>query len=158
MRRTVARRGQLALRAEPAGVDDQAVGDLLEGLHDPVEVARAHADAAPVEGGVGAAVDDAAAVGEDLHPVAVAPHAGEVLEVRGAVPRAVRVAAETDRHRRHRLGDDELALLADQLPAVGVERGDRRAEVAARDLALPHRREGTPADERRAHVGTTGDR
>ena len=51
-----------------------------------VEVARTEAHAAAVERGVGAAADDARAVVGERHPVAVAPHAGEVLEVGGAVP------------------------------------------------------------------------
>ena len=98
-----------------------------------------------------------AALGE-RDPVAVAPDAGEVLEVRRAVARAVGVVPEADRHRRHRPGDDQLALLADQRAAVRRERLDRAAEVAAADLALPDRDQRRGADERGAHVGAAGDR
>ena len=83
-------------------VHDQAVGDLGERLDDGVEVARAEAHAAPVQGGVGAARDGTGPVVGEGDPVAVAPHAGEVLEVGGAVPGPVGVAPEADRHRRHR--------------------------------------------------------
>ena len=151
--------------AEPTGVagvldvDDEAVGDLVEPLDDGVEVARPEAHAAAVERGVGAAADDARSVVGERHPVAVAPHARELLEVGGAVLAAVRVAPEPDRHRGHRLGDHQLARDARRADlAVGRERLDRAAEEAAADLAGPHRLQRRGADERRADVGAAADR
>src|ERR1700722_4594394 len=57
-------RSQPAPGAEPAGVHHQAVGDLSEALDHAVELTGAHPHPAAVEGGVGAAVDDAPAVGQ----------------------------------------------------------------------------------------------
>ena len=88
----------------------------------------------------------------DLDPVAVAPDAGVHGEVGSRAARAVRVAPEADRHRRHRLGDHELADLADQLVPVLVEGLDVRAERARLQLALVHRQRRHAADERRADV------
>ena len=48
----------------------------------------------------------------DLAVVAVAPDAGKLLEVRGAVLGAVGIVPEADRHRGKRARADELALLA----------------------------------------------
>ena len=96
--------------------------------------------------------DRGAAVG-DLDPVPVAPDARVGVEVRLAVLGAVLVAPEVDRHRRHRLGQHELADLADVGVAFGVPRFDRRAERARLQLALVHRQLGHAADERRAQVG-----
>src|SRR5690554_5689293 len=63
-------------------IDDQAVLDFGDGLDDLVNLARAHAHAAAVDGGVGAAVNDAAAPGRgDLYPVPVAPRAGKVRKI-----------------------------------------------------------------------------
>ena len=57
---------------------------------------------------------------------------GYVLEVGGAVARAVRVVPEADGHRRHRPPDHELAELADDRLAVEVEGDGVDAEAAAR--------------------------
>ena len=82
-------------------------------LHEPVEVGRADADAARVERGVAAAVDDDAAVVGPRGEVALAPHAREPPEVRVPVAgpdlaeRAV--APEAEGHRREGCGADELA-------------------------------------------------
>ena len=103
--------------AELAGVDHQAVGDLRQPLDHPVELAGAHPDAAAVQGRVGPAVNDAAAVGHDHDPVAVPPDARIVGEIASPVPLAAGVIPESDRHRRHRLGQHELADLADDGPA-----------------------------------------
>ena len=48
--------------------------------------------------------------------------------------------------------------LADDRATVGVEGLDRAAEVAAADLALPHRHQRRGADERGADIGAAGDR
>ena len=75
----------------------------------------------------------------DLDPVAVAPDAGVHREVALAQPRAVVVAPEGDRHRRHRLGQDELADLAHERVAVLVEGLDLGAQRARLQLALVDR-------------------
>jgi hypothetical protein len=102
-------------------VDHQAVGHLGKALHHRVELGGSEADAAPVERRIGPAGDDAAAGLVDHEPIAVTPHAGEVVEVGGPVAGPVFVTPETKRHRRHRLGQHQLALLAEDRPTVGVE-------------------------------------
>ena len=121
--------------------------------HGAVDLGRAHADAAAVDRRVRAAVDDRGAALGDLDPVAVAPDAGVHVEVALAVALAVGVVPEADRHRRHRLGDHELADLADQRLAVRVPGLDRRAERARLQLALVDRQQRAAADERGADVG-----
>ena len=116
-------------------VHDEAVVDLAELLDDAVEVGRADAHAAAVERGVGAAGDhEAAALGE-AHPVTHPPDAGVHVEVGGAVAAAVGVAPEADGHRGHRLADDELAELADDLVAERVVGGDVAAEARCPDIS-----------------------
>ena len=66
----------LVIDTSGAGSDDGGVA-----LDDAVELRRPHADAAAVEGGVAAAVDDRRAARGDRDPVAVPPDAGVVLEV-----------------------------------------------------------------------------
>ena len=144
--------------AQLAGVHHQAVGDLGEGFHHAVELAGAHAHAAPVQGGVGTAVDDAGAVGQDLDPVAVPPAAGEVGVVALPVARPVRVVPEADRHRRHRLADDQLADLADHRLPSRIQCFHRRPQAAAGDGPGPHRPDRDRADEPGAQVGATGQR
>ena len=139
-------------------VHDEAVGHAVDVVDDPVDLCGAHTDAAAVERGVGPAGDDARAARGDRDPVAVAPNAGIFVEVSGAVPRPVSVTQEPDRHRRHRSGDHQLALLVDHRPAGLVERLDVGAEIAARDLPCPYRGERIATDERRADVGATADR
>ena len=138
-------------------VHHQAVGHALDRLDDAVDLGGAHPHASPVERGVGAARDHTAPALGDGDPVAVTPHAREVLEVRGRVARTVRVVPEPHGHRRHRLRHDELAGAADHRTAALVEGTHGTPEVAARDLALPHRRHRAPTDERGADVGATGD-
>ena len=151
--------------AEPAGVagvldvDDEAVGDLVEPFDDGVEVARSETHAAAVERGVGPTADDARPVLGERHPVAMAPDAREVLEVGGPVLRAVTIVPETDRHRRHRLGDHELAGHTRRTDVtVRSERLDGAAEQAATDLTGAHWLQRRGADERRADVGAAADR
>src|SRR3990172_1830397 len=119
----------------PLEVDDEAVEHLVELLDDRVELARAEPDAAAVERRVRAAGDDGAAVLREPDPVAEAPDPREVLEVRLAVAGAVGVVPEGDRHRRHRLLEDELAELADDGLPVRPERVRVDAEHACRHLA-----------------------
>ena len=121
-------------------VHDERVDDLGDVLDHRVELAGAQPHAAAVQGGVGAPGEDAAAALGELDPVALAPHPGVEVEVRGAVARAVRVAPERDRHRGHRRGDHQLAELADRrFVALGVERVRVDAQARPGDLALVHR-------------------
>src|SRR5262249_55019530 len=112
-------------------VDDKAVDDLLDVLDDRVELAGAEPHAATVQRGVRAAGDDAAAALGEEDPVALAPDASEEVEVRGAVAPALGVVPEAHRHRRHRVGHDHLAELADDLVALLVEGLDVDAQAAA---------------------------
>ena len=68
------------------------------------------------------------------------------------VERAVLVAPQPHRHRRHRLRDHELAELADDRVAVRVERVGGDAQQPAGDLALVDRHERRAADDAAAHV------
>ena len=120
-------------------VDDEGVDDLVDGEDGTVDLARAHADAAAVDRGVGAAADDRGAAVGDLDPVAVAPDAGEHLEVALAVAAPVAVAPEVDRHRRHRLGDDELADLVHERLSLGAPRLDAGAERTGLQLSAGRR-------------------
>ena len=143
----------VALAAVERHVDDQRVDDLLDREHGAVDLGRAHAHAAAVDRRVRAAADDGRAALGDLDPVAVAPDARVHVEVGLAVALAVRVVPQVERHRGHRLGDDQLADLADQRPALGVPRLDRGAQRARLQLALVHRQQRAAADEGRAEVG-----
>src|SRR6185312_7304797 len=127
------------------------VGDLGNVIEYPVELAGPETDATTVEGGVGAAGHLAGPLGGEPDPVAVAPHARVVLEVRLPVSRAVRVVPESEGHRGHRLGDHELAELADELAAVGVERARGDAEAGPGDLSFVHGLNPGAADDCRAH-------
>ena len=108
------------------GPDHQRLGQLRELVDHGVDVGAAEPDAVAVEGGVRPAGHDHAAALGHLHPVAVPPDAGEGGEVGVAVARAVGVVPEAQRHRRHRLGDDELADLA------GHAAGRRRSRPPGR--------------------------
>ena len=132
--------------------------DLVQRQHRAVDLGRAHADAAAVDRRVRAAADDRRAALGDLDPVAVAPDAGVHVEVGLAVALAVGVVPHVQRHRRHRLGDHQLADLADQWPALGVPRLDRRAERARLQLALVDRQDRHAAHEGRAEVGAAAGR
>ena len=129
--------------------------DPLDGA---VDLAGPHPDALAVDGGVGAAIDDGGAARGDLDPVAVAPDPGVTLEVARPVARAVVVAPQEEGHRRHRLGDHELADLVDDRVAVLVERLDPGAERPALELAAVHRQQRDAADEGRADVGAAAGR
>ena len=131
----------------------QSVYDLGDIFDDRVELAGAEANAAAVQRRVGAAGDDAAAALGELDPIALAPDPGVDVEVRGAVALAVLVSPERHGHRRHRLGDHELAELTDQIVAVGIERVRIDAQARAGDLALVHRLGEAARHEPGAHVG-----
>src|SRR5207245_3316009 len=81
------------------------------------------------------------------------PHARIDRAVALTLARAVLVAPEVDLHRRHRLGEDELADLVDHGAALLVEGFDRGAERARLQLALVDRERRHAADEGAADVG-----
>ena len=83
---------------------------------------------------------------------------GYMLEVAGPVAAAVLVAPEADRHRGHRLGDDQLADLVDDRVAVLVPGLDRGAERPALQLAAVDGQQGDAADEGGAEVGAAAGR
>ena len=142
-----------ALRALARQVDDEGVDDLVERQHRAVDLGRPHADPAAVDGRVGSSGDDRRAALGELDPVPVAPDARERVEVARAVALPVLVAPEAERHRRHRLGDHELADLADERRArpATTPRPWRRARVPG---ARPGRR-GASARRRRTPVQTS---
>src|ERR1019366_4618901 len=65
--------------AEPRGIFRTRTPDFIP--DDAVELAGPHPDAAAVQRGVRSAVDDAAAIGQDLDPVAVPPDARIGVEI-----------------------------------------------------------------------------
>src|SRR5204863_110580 len=71
----------------------------------------------------------------DAYPVPVPPHAGIHVEVAVPVALASGVVPEEHRHRRHRLGDHQLALFVEPRPATLVERLHLAAQTARLDLA-----------------------
>src|SRR5690606_27920241 len=101
--------------------DGDAFLDLVELLDDPVDLGGADAHAARVQHGIGAPVNDHPVARRELRVVAVAPDAGEALEIRRAKLAPVRVVPEAERHRRERRCADELALAAANRPASFVE-------------------------------------
>src|SRR4051812_42475619 len=125
--------------ALPVLADDERLDHLLELLDLAVDLRRADPDAARVEHGVRPAVDDDAVVLGDLGPVAVAPDVRVLLEIRSAVPRAVGIVPEADRHRGERPRADQLALFSLQRAPLLVEHIDRHAESLRLDLAAPDR-------------------
>src|SRR5690606_4935203 len=135
----------------------EAVFDLADGFHLAVDFGGADSYAAGVEGGVGAAVDDGAAVFGELDEVAVGPDPGEGVEVGVLVALAVRVIPETHRHGGHRLATDQFAAaVADRLAVVAVGNGVH-TEEAALDFAPAYRPQRGGANEAAADVGTAGD-
>ena len=136
-------------------MDDEAVLYLVDLLDDPVELAGAEANSAAIQRRVGATGDDAAAVLEELHPVALPPDARIVLEVRRPVALTARVVPEADRHRRHRFGDHQLSELAGHRIAGRVEGRRRHAEAATGDGTCPHRQQRVALHDSGAHVGST---
>ena len=67
-------------------VHDQTVANARYRFDHGIELARAHADTAAIQSGIGTARDDARAALGDGDPVAMAPRVGKAREVRGAVP------------------------------------------------------------------------
>src|SRR6185436_18850711 len=119
-------------------VDDEAVLHLGQLFDHRVELARAQADAATVQGRIRAAGDDAGPGFGEPHPVALAPDAWVHAEVRVAVALVAWVVPEAHGHRRHRAADHQLPELAGDLAALDVERRGVDPQPASRHLAAVH--------------------
>src|SRR5207245_8540430 len=129
---------QLALAPWTGHVDDERVEHLLHHARRAIDLARAHAHALAIDGGVRAPVDDGAAARRDANPVAVAPNTGVHREVALAQALAVVVSPDEQGHRRQRLGDHELPHLVEHAVALLVPGLHRAAERAALQFALVH--------------------
>src|SRR5690606_33872964 len=137
--------------------DDEAIFDLGDGFDLSVDFGGADSDAARVEGGVGTAVDDGAAVFGEFDEITVGPNAGEAVEVGVLVARVVRVLPEADRHGRQRLAADQFApAVADRLTVIAVGHGVN-AQESALDLATAHWQQRGGANETATDVGAAGD-
>ena len=88
----------------------------------------------------------------------MAPDVRVLVEVRGVVALAAAIVPEAERHRRERLGADELAFLIHHRIAVLVVHLDRQAERAALHLAAIDRQHGVGVGKGAHDVGTAGDR
>ncbi|GBC87295.1 hypothetical protein HRbin12_01298 [bacterium HR12] len=82
----------------------------------------------------------------------MAPEAGVDVEVAAAVALAVGVAPEPERHRGHGARQHELADLADELPALGVQGAHVGPQVPALELAGVDREEWVRPHEGGAEV------
>ena len=81
------------------------------------------------------------------------------VEVAVVVAAAVGVVPEVDRHRRHRVGDDQFADLVDDRPAARRPRPAGRCPgTAAWSSPMYTGRVGTRPGEAGAHVGAAADR
>ena len=91
--------------------DGQRFLHLADRLDLRVDFRRADANAARIQRGVRAAVNDEAGMRGRFREVAVAPHAGKALEVGSTVFRAVQVVEEAERHGGKGFRADEFPLL-----------------------------------------------
>src|SRR3954462_11749015 len=105
----------------PVLADHQGLDHLLKLLDLAIDLRRADTHAAGIEHGVGAAVDDDAAVLGNFAPVAMAPDVRVLLEIRRPVLRPVRVVPAPDRHGRKRFCTNKLAFLALDREAFFIE-------------------------------------
>src|SRR5439155_20511343 len=91
--------------------------------------------AAGIQRGVAAPVNDVAAIAGDLRPVTMAPYAGEILEVRGAVLGAIVVVPECGGHTGKRSGANQLARNESHRSSSIVENVYRHAEFGRLNLS-----------------------
>ena len=129
---------QHAVAPQAARVDDQRLRDLRQILHHGVKLRRAHAHPPAVERRVRPAVDHATLARRgDLDPVAVAPHAGELVII---ASRANRLPSgsfqKKNGHRWVRRGQDEFA----DLPIMGFPPRRPRLRCARRAPGIGVRR------------------
>src|SRR5205823_14276615 len=112
-----------------------------------IHLGRADAHPIAVEGRVRASQYPAVAFGIDLEKVPVPPDAGKLLEIGLEVATVARIVPEAQRHRRHGLGDHELADLVDNTLAARVVGLDRHPERGGLDLAGAYRERRHAPDE-----------
>ena len=136
--------------------DREALEHAVDLLHLAVDLRRSDAYAAGIQHRVRPPVDDHPVVLGDLREVSVAPDAGVLVEVCGAVARAVVGAEEAEGHGGEGAAAHELPFLAARRPSGVVEDGDVHSERQGLDLAAPHRRRRVAADETRHDVRPTG--
>jgi len=84
-------------------------GDRRNAFEDAINLGRSDSHAETVQGRVGAAVDETPAARVDLQEVAMAPDAGEVLEIRFTIAPVAGVVPKPQRHRRCGASHDEFA-------------------------------------------------
>jgi hypothetical protein len=142
----------------PFLANDEALLDFVELFDLAVDLGRADAHAAGVQGRVRAAADNDAVMLGELDIIAVAPDVGELLEIGGAILLVVGIVPEADGHGGKGRGADQLALLAPERLAIVVPHFDLEAEAARLDLAAPNGADGIAEHEAGDNVGATGDR
>lgn len=123
-----------------------------------IDFRRADPHPARVQRGIGAAVNDHAAMRGDLREVAMAPDAGKAREIGVVILRSVRVVPEHHRHGGEWPHADELALLRPHRPAMLVIDIHGNSQHRSLDLAAPDGRQRIAAHEAAADVGAAGNR
>jgi hypothetical protein len=138
--------------------DDHRVLHLRHRLHRRVDLRRADADAARVEGRIRPAEDDQpAGVAPDHEVVPVVPHARVGLEVGRPVAAAVVVAPEPEGHGGEGLSADQLAPLVPDAVAVQVDGVHVHAQGTALQLPRVDRQHGVADGETAVEVGPAAD-
>src|SRR5699024_3878444 len=133
--------------------DHDAVGNFRQGFHLPIDLRGADAHATGIQGGVGATVDNGAAVFIELDVVAMGPDTGKAFEISGVITFAVGIVPETNRHARCRLGTHHLTTLTNQRPTVVGICLDSHAQHGALDFAAAYRQDWTGTDETGHDIG-----
>ncbi len=95
--------------------------------------------------------------GVDLDPIAVAPDAGEFLEVAGAKALVAGIVPEEKRHGGERRGEDEFTDGAERCLLLFIPRFDFCAETEALEFAGVDGLVGIREDEGAANVGAAAD-
>ena len=147
-----------ALVALPVLADANGLQHLVALLDLAVDLSGADAHAAGVQHRVRAAVDDQPVVCSARHPVAVAPDAGEAVEIGAVVLGAVGGVPERDRHGREGLGAHQLSRLAAHGLAGIVGHVHRHAETEGLQLTAPDRTDGIAQREAGDDVGAARNR
>src|SRR5579884_3568027 len=132
--------------------DNQTVKHLRYVLHHAIDLAAAHTNALAVDCRVRAAINHSAASGCNLYPVAMPPDSGEHLKVALAIAFALGIVPEVERHRRHRLGDDQFPHLIDQRLAVIIESLNLCSKCAALKFTGMNRQQHRTAHEAGAYI------
>ena len=148
----------IAFAPQKLKIDHQTVEHFGQRLDHAVDVARAHAHAVAVDGGVAAAVDDCAAARCDAKPVAMPPDAGVHVEITVQIAPVAGVVPEVEGHGRHGRGADQLTHLVHDRLALLVEGLDARPEAAPLHFSHDNGQGRHAADEGPGEVGAAGDR